>query len=85
MSKHSPSTAREVCSILDRAGLAFTQHGSHRTYKMSDGALFTVPCHNGRHKDLSPGLRAHAVKVLLSYGLLVVMLALALGAVSIIL
>ena len=82
MSKHRPQSSREVCAILDKAGLFFRQCGSHRTYKMPDGTLFTVPCHNG---DLSRGLRCHAIKVLLHYGLLVVMIAMAISAVSIIL
>ena len=73
MSKRRPSTAREFCDLFDSAAISSRQSGSHRTYKMSDGSLVTIPCHNG---ELSTGLRCRLIKLALRYGLLLAVIGL---------
>ena len=71
-----PKTSREFCRLFDTVAVSARQVGSHRTYKMPDGSLVTIPCHNG---ELSPGLKCKLVKLAVRYGVLIAVLIIAVG------
>ena len=75
MSKHRPSTAREFCDLFGSVAIAEWQSGCHKTYKMPDGSLVTLPVGhgNGHGRELSTGLRCKLIKLALRYGLLLML------------
>lgn len=79
MSRHNPATDSEFCNLFASVAQSARQSGSHRTYKMPDGALVTIPCHN---RELSKGLQCKLRKVAKYYGLLAVILIIAVYAIA---
>jgi len=79
MSKRWPSTTREFCDLFGSVAIAEWRSGCHRTYKMPDGSLVTIPDGhgNGKGRELSTGLRCKLIKLALRYGLLLVIISLA--------
>jgi len=61
MSKPPRVTAKEIISILEKAGFhCVRQSGSHKIYKNKDGCRVTVPFHAG--KILHPKILKNIIK-----------------------